>query len=88
MKIKLKIIKRHFEDLEARKSDLEKLILTLAVTYTEQINLILTVPDFHNIFSAIGVVSEIGVNMDAFPSDMHLCSCAGLTPTNNERLNL
>jgi transposase len=81
---KLKIIKQHFEDLEARKSDLEKLILTLAETYMEQINLILTAPAFHNIFSAIGVVSEIGVNMDAFPTAKHLCSWAGLTPTNNE----
>jgi len=81
---KLKIIKEHFENLEARKSDLEKLILTLAVTYTEQINLILTAPGFHNIFSAISVVSEIGVNMDAFPSAKHLCSWAGLAPTNNE----
>lgn len=30
------------------------------------------------------VVSEIGVNMEAFPSAKHLCSWAGLTPTNNE----
>lgn len=80
---KLKIIKEHFKNLEAQKSDLEKLILTLAETYTEQINLILTALGFHNIFSAIGLVSEIGVNMDAFPSARHLCSWAGLVPTNN-----
>ncbi len=30
------------------------------------------------------VVSEIGVNMDVFPTAKHLCSWAGLTPTNNE----
>ncbi|GIP61916.1 hypothetical protein J32TS6_04710 [Virgibacillus pantothenticus] len=79
---KLSVIKQHYENLKARKADLEKLILSLAEPYTEEINLILTVPSFKNIFSAIAVVSEIGVNMDVFPTAKHLCS--GLTPTNNE----
>ena len=30
------------------------------------------------------MISEIGVNMDVFPTAKHLCSWAGLTPTNNE----
>ncbi|MDL5039627.1 IS110 family transposase [Weizmannia coagulans] len=81
---KLKVIKKHCEDLHSRKEDLEKIILSLAASYTEEINLILTVPSFKNIFSAIAVVSEIGVNMDVFPTAKHLCSWAGLTPTNNE----
>lgn len=81
---KIKIIKQHFEDLKSRKADLEALILSLATSYTEEVNLILTVPSFKNLFSAIAVVSEIGVNMDVFPTAKHLCSWAGLTPTNNE----
>lgn len=81
---KIKVIKEHYENLESRKADLEAIILSLAASYTEQINLILTVPSFKNIYSAIAVVSEIGVNMDVFPSAKHLCSWAGLTPTNNE----
>jgi transposase len=81
---KLKVIKQHYEDLGSRKADLEKIILSIAEPYTEEINLILTVPSFKNIFSAIAVVSEIGVNMDVFPTAKHLCSWAGLTPTNNE----
>ena len=81
---KLKIIKHHYEDLKSRKADLEKIILSLSVPYAEEINLILTVPSFKNIFSAIAVVSEIGANMDVFPTAKHLCSWAGLTPTNNE----
>lgn len=81
---KLKVIKQHYEDLESRKADLEAIILSLAESYTEEINLILTVPSFKNLFSAIAVVSEIGVNMDVFPTAKHLCSWAGLTPTNNE----
>jgi transposase len=81
---KIKVIKQHYEDLESRKADLESIILSLAESYSEEINLILTVPSFKNIFSAIAVVSEIGVNMDVFPTAKHLCSWAGLTPTNNE----
>jgi hypothetical protein len=81
---KLKVMKQHYEDLQSRKADLEKIILSLAASYTEEMNLILTVPSFKNIFSAIAVVSEIGVNMDVFPTAKHLCSWAGLTPTNNE----
>lgn len=81
---KLKVIRKHFEDLESRKAELEKLILALANPYQQELDLILTAPAFKNIFSAIGIISEIGVNMEAFPSAKHLCSWAGLTPTNNE----
>lgn len=81
---KLKVIKKHFEDLESRKKELEKLILALASPYQQELDLILTAPSFKNIFSAIGIISEIGVNMETFPSAKHLCSWAGLTPTNNE----
>jgi len=81
---KLKIIRKHYEDLESRKAELEKLILALAIPYQQELDLILTAPSFKNIFSAIAVISEIGVNMEAFPSAKHLCSWAGLTPTNNE----
>lgn len=81
---KIKIIKQHYEDLQSRKAELESIILSLAEFYHEEIQLILTVPSFKNPFSAIAVVSEIGVNMDVFPTAKHLCSWAGLTPTNNE----
>jgi transposase len=81
---KLKVIRKHFTDLESRKSELEKLILALASPYQQELDLILTAPSFKSIFSAIGIISEIGTNMEAFPSAKHLCSWAGLTPTNNE----
>ena len=81
---KLKIIKEHFDNLEARKAELEELILALASPYQQELDLILTAPSFRNVFTAIGIISEIGVNMEAFPSAKHLCSWAGLTPTNNE----
>lgn len=81
---KIKVIKQHCLDLASRKAELESIVLSLAESYTEEINLILTVPSMKNHFSAIAVVSEIGVNMDVFPTAKHLCSWAGLTPTNNE----
>lgn len=81
---KLKIIKKHIEDLETRKLELESVIKSLAEPYQKQIDLILSIPSFKNLFTAIGIISEIGVNMEVFPSAKHLCSWAGLTPTNNE----
>ncbi len=55
---KIKVVKQHYEDLESRKADLEAIILSLAESYSKEINLILTVPSFKNLFSAIAVVSE------------------------------
>ena len=81
---KLKIIKEHFDNLEARKAELEELTLALANPYQQEISIILTAPGFKNTFTAIGIISEIGTNMEAFPSAKHLCSWAGLTPANNE----
>lgn len=81
---KLSVVKQHYENLQTRKKDLEELILSLAEPYTEEINLLMTVPSIKNIFTTIAIISEIGVNMDVFPTAKHLCSWAGLTPTNNE----
>lgn len=81
---KLKVIKGHFKDLETRKAELEELILTLAMPYQQELDLILTAPSFKSKFTAIGIISEIGIDMEAFPSAKHMCSWAGLTPTSNE----
>ncbi len=68
--------KKHFQDLESRKTELEELILAITSPYQQELDLILTAPSFKNIFSAITVISEIGVNMEAFPSAKYLCSWA------------
>ncbi|MBU3130784.1 IS110 family transposase [Clostridium tagluense] len=81
---KLKIIKKHFEDLKNRKAELESIINDLAKPYQSEIDIILTAPSFKSIFTAITLISEIGANMNVFPTAKHLCSWAGLTPTNNE----
>ena len=56
---KLKIIKKHFDNLEAWKAELEELILALVSPYQQEITIILTAPGFRNTFTAIGVISAI-----------------------------
>jgi hypothetical protein len=80
---KLRIIRSHMENLDLCKLNLESVILSLTDKYMNELNLILTVPGIQT-FSAIAVISEIGVDMSVFPSSKHLCSWAGLTPQNNE----
>ena len=81
---KLRIIKAHYQNLESRKAELEELILALAAPYQQELSILQTAPGISSDFTAIGIISEIGTNMEAFPSAKHLCSWAGLTPANNE----
>jgi transposase len=81
---KIKIIKQHYDGIDFCKLNLESIILSLSEPYTKELELLLTVPSIKNIFTAIGIISEIGVDMSVFPTAKHLCSWAGLTPQNNE----
>lgn len=80
---KMRIIRSHMDNLDLCKLNLESLILSVSEKYLPQLNLVLTVPGIKT-FSAITVISEIGVDMSVFPTSKHLCSWAGLTPQNNE----
>jgi len=80
---KLRIIRSHMDSLELCKANLESLILTTAEKYLPQLNLVITVPGIQS-YSAIAIISEIGVDMSVFPTSKQLCSWAGLTPQNNE----
>ena len=80
---KLRIIRSHMDSLELCKLNLESLILSTAEKYIPQLNLVMTAPGIQS-FAAIGIISEIGVDMSVFPTSNHLCSWAGLTPQNNE----
>lgn len=85
--IKMRVIKSHYNALTLCKSNLEKAIIDIAEEFKEQQELIQTVPGCAKQFTAIKIISEIGVNMSQFPTAGHLCSWAGLTPTNNESAN-
>ena len=80
---KLRIIRSHMDSLKLCKANLESLILSIAQKYLSQLELVMTVPGIQA-FAAIGIISEIGVDMSVFPTSKHLCSWAGLTPQNNE----
>lgn len=70
---KLRIIRSHMDALDLCKANLESLILTTAEKYLPQLNLIMTAPGIQS-YAAIGILSEIGVNMSVFPTSKHLCS--------------
>jgi transposase len=80
---KLTIIRSHMDSIAICKQNLESVILALAEPFRPQIDLVLTVPGIQ-LFSAITIISEIGVDMSVFPTAKHLCSRAGLVPQNNE----
>jgi len=81
---KLRIIRTHLSGLELCKANLESLILSTAQKFLPQLELVMTVPGVQA-YSAICIISEIGVDMSVFPTSKHLCSWAGLTPQNSER---
>ena len=80
---KLRIIREHMNNLDLCKLNLQSVILSIAQKYTSEINLICSAPGLST-FSAISVISEIGVDMSVFPTSKHLCSWAGLTPQNDQ----
>lgn len=80
---KLCIIRSHMDTLELCKLNLDSLILSAAEKYLSQLNLVMTAPGIQS-FAAIGIISEIGVDMSVFPTLKQLCSWTGLTPQNNE----
>jgi len=80
---KLSIIRSHFDAVELCKADLEAVIVSLAEQFQPQLELVMTVPGIR-LFSAVAIISEIGVDMSVFPTAKHLCSWAGLVPQNNE----
>ena len=80
---KLAIIRQHYDSLDLCKLNLESIILSLTASYQNELTLVATVPGI-KLFSAIAIISEIGVDMSVFPTAKHLCSWAGLTPQNNE----
>jgi len=80
---KLQIIRSHMDSLAFCKSNLETAIFALVDPYRTEFELLLTVPGIQQ-FSAIAIISEIGVDMSVFPTAKHLCSWAGLVPQNDE----
>lgn len=81
--LKLGVIREHHDAINKCIAQLENIILALVEPFKQEIELILSAPGIRD-FSAIAIIAEIGVDMSVFPTAKHLCSWAGLTPTNNE----
>ncbi len=81
---KMLVCLAHFEDIEKHISELETVILGLSQPYMQQIVIILSLPGIKDIFTAIAVIGDIGIDMAVFHSSKHICSWTGLTPQNNE----
>ena len=79
----LKIIKKSMKEKEGIIEELEKQIDVATAQYAVEIDLLQTI-DGVGKDSAIGIISETGVNMEQFPDEKHLSSWAGMSPGNNE----
>ena len=80
---KMAICLKHYDSINECIDLLEGQILKLAIKYSAEINLLLTVPGIKEL-SAIFIIAEIGTNMNVFVDDKHLVSWAGLSPRCNE----
>lgn len=76
---KLSICLNHYNEINECIALVEQEVLKLIVKYNTEMKLLLTIPGISNI-SAMFIIAEIGVNMNAFIDEKHLCSQAGLTP--------
>jgi transposase len=81
---KMRVCLDHFDNIEKHIADIETVVLNLVQPYLPQIEIILSLPGIKDIFTAIAILGEIGVDMSVFLSHKRLCSWAGLTPQNNE----
>lgn len=81
---KMRVCLSHIDSIETHIADIESVVLDLVQPYLPQIELILSLPSIKDIFTAIAVIGEMGVDMSVFLSNKHLSSWAGLTPQNNE----
>ena len=79
----LKTILSSISRVETTLAEIEDQIEKVTEPYKEIIELLETIPGVaHD--GAIGIISEIGVDMDEFPTHKHLTSWAGVSPGSNE----
>ena len=79
----LKMIRKTIDENEKLITELDKQIDLCVTNYQAQVQLLQTI-DGVGRDTAITVISEIGVDMNAFADEHHLASWAGLSPGTNE----
>ena len=82
-KFMLRTIKKSIGNIEGIIAEVERQIDEQTKAYEVEIELLQTIPGVGK-DSAIGIIAEIGVEMEVFPNEQHLASWAGMSPGNNE----
>lgn len=79
----LKSMQNHIASVETQIAEIDVEIEKYIKDFEKEIELLQTIPGVGK-EGAIGIVAEIGVDMDVFPSEHHLASHSGMCPGNNE----
>lgn len=79
----LKLMSANIQHINDQIAQIEARMDQLAELYKKDIELLQTIPGVSKQI-AMGIISEIGNDMEAFPSHQHLSSWAGVCPGNNE----
>lgn len=80
---KISLCRQHVSQLRALMEQVKAIAAELAAPFHAQLQIIASVPGVSD-FSALAILSEIGVDMAQFHSAKHLCSWAGLAPCNDQ----
>lgn len=79
----LQMIRKSIAQTQDLVDELSKRIKDMLIKYDNVLELLKEIPGF-NTKIVEDLVSEIGLDMSAFPSEKHLASWAGICPGNNE----
>lgn len=82
-KLMLKLMLNHIDSLDSQVKTMDQEIEHRLLPIQAKVDLIDSIPDIAKL-SAQVIISQIGVNMNQFPTAAHLASWAGLCPGNNE----
>lgn len=82
-KYMLRSLRASIEHIISKTHLVDQQIGLLTLPYSTEIGLLKTIPGINEI-SAACLISEIGIDMNKFPSVQHLASWAGICPGNNE----
>jgi len=82
-KFLLQTMQKHIDSLEQQITEINDELDKLLVPYEKELELLQTIPGVAK-EGAIGIISEIGTDMSAFPSEQHLASHSGMCPGSNE----
>lgn len=82
-KFMLRAIQQSIDDILIKMEGVNDQIDLLSRPFEAELQLLQTIPGINKV-SAISLLAEIGIDMDKFPTALHLASWAGICPGNNE----